>query len=47
AGFTIEKIVEGEPSSDFDAQTVEPSVKYYSLYKARMLPTTLIVKARK
>ncbi|PEE44619.1 class I SAM-dependent methyltransferase [Bacillus pseudomycoides] len=47
AGFTIERIVEGEPSSDFDAQTVEPSVKYYSLYKARMLPTTLIVKARK
>ncbi|PEB51896.1 SAM-dependent methyltransferase [Bacillus pseudomycoides] len=47
AGFTIERIVEGEPSSDFDTQTAEPSMKYYSLYKARMLPTTLIVKARK
>ncbi|PFE01288.1 SAM-dependent methyltransferase [Bacillus cereus] len=46
-GFTIEKIVEGEPSSDFEEQAVEPSVKYYSLYKARALPTTLIVKARK
>ncbi|HDR8193951.1 ubiquinone biosynthesis protein UbiE [Bacillus thuringiensis serovar ostriniae] len=25
----------------------EPSTKYYSLYKARMVPTTFIIKARK
>ncbi|MEY8350944.1 methyltransferase domain-containing protein [Bacillus cereus] len=47
AGFTIERIVEDEPSSDFDGQAAAPSKKYYSLHKARMLPTTLIVKARK
>ncbi len=47
AGFTIERIVESEPSSKFDEHTAEPSVKYYSLYKARRVPTTLIVKVRK
>ncbi|KFM98796.1 class I SAM-dependent methyltransferase [Bacillus clarus] len=47
AGFTIERIEEPEPSSAFDEEIAKPSTKYYSLYKARMLPTTLIIKARK
>lgn len=47
AGFTIERIEEPEPSSLFDEELAEPSTKYYSLYKARMVPTTFIIKARK
>ena len=40
-------IEEPEPSSSFDGELAEPSTKYYSLYKARMVPTTFIIKARK
>ena len=47
AGFTIERIEEPETSSLFDEELAEPSTKYYSLYKARMVPTTFIIKARK
>ncbi len=47
AGFIIERIEEPEPSSSFDGGLAEPSTKYYSLYKARMVPTTFIIKARK
>lgn len=47
AGFTIERIEEPEPSCLFDGEVAEPSTKYYSLYKARMVPTTFIIKARK
>ena len=39
-GFTIERIEEPEPSSSFDEELAEPSTKYYSLHKARMVPTT-------
>jgi len=46
-GFTIERIEEPEPSCIFDGEVAEPSTKYYSLYKARMVPTTFIIKARK
>ncbi|MFP3414652.1 hypothetical protein SB773_24205 [Bacillus sp. SIMBA_074] len=46
-GFTIERIEEPEPSSSFDEELAEPSTKYYSLYKARMVPTTFIIKVRK
>lgn len=46
-GFTIERIEEPEPSSSFDEELAEPSTKYYSLHKARMVPTTFIIKARK
>ncbi|PQQ50415.1 class I SAM-dependent methyltransferase [Bacillus thuringiensis] len=47
AGFKIERIEEPEPSSLFNEELAEPSTKYYSLYKARMVPTTFIMKARK
>ncbi|HDR7736691.1 ubiquinone biosynthesis protein UbiE [Bacillus cereus] len=40
-------IEEPEPSSSFDEELTELSTKYYSLYKARMVPTTFIMKARK
>lgn len=46
-GFKIERIEESEPSSSFDGELAEPSTNYYSLYKARMVPTTFIIKARK
>lgn len=46
-GFTIERIEEFEPSSSFDEELTKPSTKYDSLYKARMVPTTFIIKARK
>lgn len=46
-GFTIERIEEPEPSCVFDGEVAEPSTKYYSLYKAKMVLTTFIVKARK
>lgn len=42
AGFIIERIEEPEPSSILDEEIAEPSTKYYSLYKARMVPTTLL-----
>lgn len=41
-GFKIERIEEPEPSSSFDEELAEPFTKYYSLYKARMVPTTLL-----
>lgn len=47
AGFTIERIEEPEPYSTFDEELAMPSTKYYSLYKARMVPTTFIIKVRK
>ncbi len=46
-GFTIDRIEEPEPSSVFDGEIAEPSTKYYSLYKAGMVPTTSIIKVRK
>lgn len=46
-GFTIERIEEPEPSRVFDEEVATPSTKYYSLYKARMVPTTFIIKVRK
>ena len=47
AGFKIERIEEPEPSSSLDGELAEPSTKYYSLHKARMVPTTFIIKERK
>lgn len=47
AGFIIERIEEPRPASWFEEELAEPSTKYYSLYKARIVPTTFIVKARK
>ncbi|MBM7583795.1 ubiquinone/menaquinone biosynthesis C-methylase UbiE [Bacillus pakistanensis] len=46
-GFTIEKIVEGEIAKKYKNQPFDYSDRYYSLYKANKVPTTLIIKARK
>ncbi|RFB18782.1 class I SAM-dependent methyltransferase [Bacillus sp. HNG] len=47
AGFTIEKVIESDVSESFDSIEEEVSDRYYSLYKARKFPTTMIIKARK
>ncbi|MEH7388608.1 class I SAM-dependent methyltransferase [Bacillus sp. JJ1521] len=47
AGFTIEKVIESDVSESFDSMEDEVSDRYYSLYKARKFPTTMIIKAYK
>jgi ubiquinone/menaquinone biosynthesis C-methylase UbiE len=46
-GFIIEKVVESDVGSQFEGEEAPVSDRYYSLYKARKFPTTLIIKARK
>ncbi|MEH7382135.1 class I SAM-dependent methyltransferase [Bacillus sp. JJ1533] len=46
-GFTIEKVIESDVSESFASTEAEVSDRYYSLYKARKFPTTMIIKARK
>lgn len=47
AGFTIDTVIESEVSSAFDGVSEEISDRYYSLYKARKFPTTMIIKCIK
>ncbi|PLT28697.1 class I SAM-dependent methyltransferase [Peribacillus deserti] len=47
AGFIIDSVLESDVSVHFDSIKEEPSDRYYSLYKARKFPTTMIIKARK
>ncbi|MCM3617763.1 methyltransferase domain-containing protein [Sutcliffiella horikoshii] len=47
AGFTIEKVVESEVGIRFEEEDAPVSDRYYSLYKTRKFPSTLIIKARK
>ncbi|WP_113927895.1 class I SAM-dependent methyltransferase [Bacillus sp. P14.5] len=47
AGFVIEKVLESDVSESFDSVQEEVSDRYYSLYKARRFPSTMIIKARK
>lgn len=47
AGFTIETVLESDVSSKFDSVEAVVSDRYYSLYKARKFPTTMIIKAIK
>ncbi|SDJ83829.1 class I SAM-dependent methyltransferase [Sediminibacillus albus] len=47
AGFSIEAVIESDvPAESAEAET-GVSDRYYSLYKARMFPTTIIIKAVK
>ena len=46
-GFTIQEVVESDVSNFYDGEQVEESDRYYSLYKARKFPTTMIIKAIK
>lgn len=47
AGFTIESVVESDVSAGFETVGEEVSDRYYSLYKARKFPTTMIIKSIK
>ncbi|WP_163099757.1 class I SAM-dependent methyltransferase [Peribacillus alkalitolerans] len=47
AGFTIDSVIESDVSESFDSVEEEFSDRYYSLYKARRFPTTMIIKAQK
>ncbi|MGD7043091.1 class I SAM-dependent methyltransferase [Jeotgalibacillus proteolyticus] len=47
AGFTIEFVIESDVSSNYDEVKEEISDQYYSLYKARRFPTTMIIKSIK
>ena len=47
AGFTIESVIESEVSKSLETVEAEISDRYYSLYKARKFPTTMIIKARR
>lgn len=47
SGFTIEEVIETDVP--LQLKNIEPEVsdRYYSLYKAKKFPTTMIIKARK
>ncbi|MFT4413778.1 class I SAM-dependent methyltransferase [Fredinandcohnia humi] len=47
AGFTIDSVIESEVSASYDSSKEEVSDRYYSLYKARRFPTTMIIKVLK
>ncbi len=47
AGFTIEAVIESDVSSVFDGVSEGASDSYYSLFKARKFPTTMIIKSKK
>jgi ubiquinone/menaquinone biosynthesis C-methylase UbiE len=47
AGFTIESVIESNVSDKYEQVNDEISDRYYSLYKARKFPNTMIIKARK
>lgn len=47
AGFTINSVIESDVSAKYDSVKEEVSDRYYSLYKARRFPTTMIIKAIK
>jgi SAM-dependent methyltransferase len=47
AGFTIESVIESDVSEAYQSMKAEISDRYYSLYKAKKFPTTMIIKARK
>ncbi len=47
AGFTIDTVIESDVSAAFENEEAEVSDRYYSLYKARKFPTTMVIKASK
>ncbi|MFE8697546.1 class I SAM-dependent methyltransferase [Cytobacillus sp. FJAT-53684] len=47
AGFTIDSVIESDVSANYHSMKEEVSDRYYSLYKARRFPTTMIIKAIK
>ena len=47
AGLRIEALVEGELNADLAKEAHADPVRWYSVARARMMPTTFIIKARK
>jgi ubiquinone/menaquinone biosynthesis C-methylase UbiE len=47
AGFTIQSVIESDVPTYFEKEQEVISDRYYSLYKARKFPTTMIIKAVK
>ncbi|WP_057762755.1 class I SAM-dependent methyltransferase [Cytobacillus praedii] len=47
AGFTIDSVIESDVSANDHSIKEEVSDRYYSLYKAKRFPTTMIIKAVK
>ena len=47
AGFTIDRVIESDVSKKYESMEAEVSDSYYSLYKARRFPSTMIIKAKK
>ena len=46
-GFQIEALVEGELNADLATDAHADPARWYSVSRARMMPTTFIIKARK
>jgi len=47
AGFQIDSVIESDVPANYKNEEVEMSDRYYSLYKAKNFPTTMIIKASK
>ncbi|WP_277586277.1 class I SAM-dependent methyltransferase [Psychrobacillus antarcticus] len=47
AGFTIDSVIESDVSVNYESAKEEISDRYYSLYKAKRFPTTMIIKVIK
>lgn len=47
SGLSIDKVIEGDISEKYADIEAEPSDQYYSLYRAKYIPSSFIVKARK
>ncbi|WP_102029523.1 class I SAM-dependent methyltransferase [Salirhabdus sp. Marseille-P4669] len=47
AGFSIEAVIESDVKREWKEVDAEVSERYYSLYKAKMFPSTMVIKARK
>lgn len=46
-GFTIDSVIESDVSANYKSAQGEVSDRYYSLYKAKRFPTTMIIKVIK
>ena len=46
-GFTIDSVIESDVSVNYETAPEEVSDRYYSLYKAKRFPTTMIIKVTK
>ena len=47
AGFAIDKVIESDVSTYYDSVEEEDPDRYYSLYKARRFPATMMIRALK